>query len=623
MNNTWDLTLDDDDSLDAEDVNEPAPEEQYFRIAAPLPPSAIIDSATLPPGPNVGPSGRRIVRGKTVELRNGSFLRVASIIQNFKTDEVTLRGWLFRRNRCRQPMMPRKLNEVYMEADIDHDDPRPFAISSQVDVKLSEAVRTRVLFVTDEKFPLRSFRDEDPKRWRYYVPFSSIMPGAEEKRRQIFDSSPLVCRRVLTDIFRQGERKRKRKLPYVGFLRPIHKTESDDCGGYFSGLTGVEIKAGHYDRSDEEATTQPPPGTYTLGDGFCCAGGVSCAARFASIVPKWGFDQDPIACESYKSNFPGANVFNVSADKFPPPDFNARVDILHVSPPCQPYSPAHTTPGKNDDVNKDSILSVGVLVNKIKPRIVTLEETFGLLNKNDECNAYFQEVISMFTREEYAVRWAVLSLKEYGVPQTRTRLIIIAAAPGQPFPDFPAPTHGPDRRHDYATVYQYVGDLPEGISDHSVAEASTRGANNPCDKDGQLGTVVTAGARLGHWSDNRGFTPRELACLQTFPRTYRFTGTNRKRMEQIGNAVPPVFFEAILRQLVKALWAFDEKERADKKRAEEELAEEKRAEEKRAEEERAWSPKRRRVSSPTLSPAPLNRTNRMIGSSPYDPEVLD
>lgn len=64
-----------------------------------------------------------------------------------------------------------------------------------------------------------------------------------------------------------------------------------------------------------------------------------------------------------------------------------------------------------------------------------------------------------------------------------------------------------------------------------------------------------------HPSGMRPFTPRELACLQTFPATHDFAGSVFQKKKQIGNAVPPVLAEALLREVRKTM------EKADRERS--------------------------------------------------------
>lgn len=75
-------------------------------------------------------------------------------------------------------------------------------------------------------------------------------------------------------------------------------------------------------------------------------------------------------------------------------------------------------------------------------------------------------------------------------------------------------------------------------------------------------TILASGGPYDvHPSGLRPFTPRELACLQTFPVTHDFSGSVFQKKKQIGNAVPPVLAEALLREVRKAM------ERADRERS--------------------------------------------------------
>jgi DNA (cytosine-5)-methyltransferase 1 len=124
-------------------------------------------------------------------------------------------------------------------------------------------------------------------------------------------------------------------------------------------------------------------------------------------------------------NFPEAKVYHTWTDKFATLEEDLRVDILHLSPPCQIWSPAHTRPGINDEQNFASLFAVMALVSKVKPRIVTLEQTFGIMARRFE--ASFNSLIHCFTSLNYSVSWQIVQFKELGLPQNRRRLIIFAA----------------------------------------------------------------------------------------------------------------------------------------------------------------------------------------------------
>lgn len=100
-------------------------------------------------------------------------------------------------------------------------------------------------------------------------------------------------------------------------------------------------------------------------------------------------------------------------------------DVLHLSPPCQVWSPVHTVPGREDEQNFSSLFACWQLLEQAKPRIVTLEQTFGLLHP--KFSQAFNSLIHTFTSQGYSINWQLVDLQDYGVPQRRRRLIIVGA----------------------------------------------------------------------------------------------------------------------------------------------------------------------------------------------------
>ena len=63
--------------------------------------------------------------------------------------------------------------------------------------------------------------------------------------------------------------------------------------------------------------------------------------------------------------------------------------------------------------------------------------------------------------------------------------------------------------------------------------------------------ISYSNGRFGHPTQNRAISVREAACLQTFPRGYKFVGTLESKARQVGNAVPPLMARAIGRTYAK------------------------------------------------------------------------
>jgi DNA (cytosine-5)-methyltransferase 1 len=149
----------------------------------------------------------------------------------------------------------------------------------------------------------------------------------------------------------------------------------------------------------------------------------------AGLRVVWGLDFNANAAQTWRHNFPQGQMFEKWADKvcsMPDPERKLIVDVLHLSPPCQVWSPAHTIPGKDDDMNFASLYAVQELIAKAKPRMVTLEQTFGIIH--NRFRRPFNNLIRMFTDHNFSVSWQILELERLGLPQRRKRLIIVAAA---------------------------------------------------------------------------------------------------------------------------------------------------------------------------------------------------
>lgn len=293
---------------------------------------------------------------------------------------------------------------------------------------------------------------------------------------------------------------------------------------------------------------------YTYGDGFCGAGGMSRGAVMAGLNVKWGFDYNDLACKSYLLNFhsPSTSVYCLSADQFSSlQGEDHKVDVLHLSPPCQTFSPAHTIDGKDDDQNSASLFAVSELLKKARPRVVTLEQTAGLKTLYPQ---YLNALVQMFTEHGFNIRYKICHLQEYGLPQTRSRLIIIASCPGEVLPEYPKSTHSSNPQQTglrpLSTINKAIRNIPPDTADHDLTKARNTSAGPAYNGDRQTNCITTSGGGVYHPS-GRKFTHREIACLNGFPLEHLFCGKGTKK--QIGNAVPPMVGKIFLAAVRKAL----------------------------------------------------------------------
>lgn len=333
--------------------------------------------------------GRTLKPGKTVEMMDGAFLRIKAILQDRRTDDIFLKGFRLQRATSLNGLLEFKRNEVAMVLNFDTNDPRDIFEQSTEVVELAAVVRIRELVKTNQQFPALSFRETNPEslrsskeymndhcrlmcRWNYV----KINKNEGFLRRLIdaeSDEGYSIPQAQLKDEYRGPTTKGGDCARWLETERAFDRTERVRC----SFIDPLRFHSS--DCSTDTLESRGQQRRYTFGDGFCGAGGASRGAHGAGLRVDWGFDHDPNAIASYHANFPHARCDGIEANHFATAIREEyKVDILHLSPPCQTFSPAHTRPGPNDEGNEATFLATEELLKKTRPRIVTLEETFGL-----------------------------------------------------------------------------------------------------------------------------------------------------------------------------------------------------------------------------------------------------
>lgn len=538
-----------------------------------------------------------VKRGHFVELEaalpnlwDTSFLLVQEVYRpsdDGMDDGLMLRGLPFTRTRCLRGKLPRHRNEVCLILQVDADDGRPDHVQAAIDVPLRYVMGTRQFHFTNARFP----------RHRFDGTYST---AADVERR-----APLTCRWKYRLLYKDAPARLKPKAVPTEFML-AHVGSGDEVKAKFrvsdsvlmNQWRGGKVEGGSYDKVrgvdlavrdpmtlDEShdtkqipisPTVKPVGQRYTFGDMFSGAGGASYGARCAGFHVRTACDHWKDALETYRHNFPetelhGKDIFELLSEI--PDGPQLHVDVLHLSPPCQFWSPAHTVPGKHDEQNIAALMSCHRLVHKFRPRLFTLEQTFGILDPRFEY--YFNALLLGFAQHGYSARWRVLRLENWGLPSPRKRLVMLGACPGEALPDYPPPTHAQDPvpgvAKPYRTVYESLRGLPppnhsiaiidldSGGDDNSHGPKATATTTTTCWSDplhrfhktrddvpwdpdaGLLLRAITCNGGYGnhHWSGERDFTRREYATLNGFPRRYAFRGRHHQR--QIGNAFPARF----------------------------------------------------------------------------------
>ncbi|OLN96539.1 Modification methylase HphIA [Colletotrichum chlorophyti] len=461
------------------------------------------------------------------------FIFVTAITEILETHEIRVKGLPYSRSRTLMAKLPRKLNEVFAIYELEEDDDQPPEQQAMVTVSPRALIKYRTLHLTNESYPRHRY---DP---RVFTRTSTV-----EK------DGPLVCRWKYFIHYQDAQKKKAGKAHHWSLervradevKRPDFRISEDTLRTEWRG----EVNRGGSHIPEARELAAGDKQRYTVFDSFCGAGGFSRGAERAGLHVKYAIDHWDRACDTHRLNFPRTQLFQMSVDQFMQEhrDSNMDTDILHLSPPCQTWSPAHTIAGANDEANIAALFACRSLVEKMRPRIFTLEQTFGIMKP---CHApFFSSLIGGFTEFGYSVTWKIVHLQTWGLPQVRKRLILIGACPGEKLPPFPTATHseiGVGGMRKFVTIRQALSKINNNSTFHDP-EAEKKNTlpsgSVVSDPDQILRRCITcSGGQNMHWDNTRAYTIREFASLQGFPVWHQFAEAPKSALKkQIGNAFP-------------------------------------------------------------------------------------
>jgi DNA (cytosine-5)-methyltransferase 1 len=174
------------------------------------------------------------------------------------------------------------------------------------------------------------------------------------------------------------------------------------------------------------------------------AGGQALGLEQAGFEHLALFENDPHACKTLSLNRPHWNV--IEHDLFEYYDFKqfGSIDLLAGGLPCPPFSKAGKQLGEQDERN---LFTRGVEIAEIiQPKAIMFENVRGMLDRAFDSYRDFIEL--RLRKNGYKVGWHLLNASEFGVPQLRPRVVMVAikrAYAGnfdQNFEKIPAPTVG-------------------------------------------------------------------------------------------------------------------------------------------------------------------------------------
>lgn len=339
-------------------------------------------------------------------------------------------------------------------------------------------------------------------------------------------------------------------------------------------------------------------------DLFCGCGGLSYGFEEAGFHILLGIDNDSKALETFELNHNGAksicgDITQITYEEDIKPLIGSQdIDVIIGGPPCQGMS--LSGPRRFDDPRNKLYLSYIRLVQEIQPKAFVIENVPGLVGLFG--GQIKDSILEKFTEMGYQIQYRILCAADYGVPQSRKRVVFVGTRSGEflyPEPnkdkvscsmalsDLPAlEDELGDENLEYLTqpqneyqkmmrknskvvrnhiaanhserVKKIISLVPDGgnykslpaeyINSRNFHVAWTRFAS-----DKPAPTIDTGHRHHFHYKYNRVPTVRECARLQSFPDNFIFLGNKTQQFRQVGNAVPPLMAQSIAEQLKKVL----------------------------------------------------------------------
>lgn len=340
--------------------------------------------------------------------------------------------------------------------------------------------------------------------------------------------------------------------------------------------------------------------TASVLDLFCGVGGLSHGFKLEGFSLAGGIDIEESCRWAYERNngapFYRLDVSNMRGEELLSYFPNKGRKILVGCAPCQPFS---TYNQKNEDPQWQLLGAFARLIGETLPEVVSMENVPALLRFQG--GRVFEGFRAALVASGYHVSSQVAFAPDYGVPQRRQRLVLLASRLG-PIALIP-PTHSPKQ---YKTVQEAIGNLPPlgaGEMDHRdplhkasrlsplnlrrIRQSTPGGSWRDWEPElvaachqaatgqtyasvyGRMSwdepspTITTqfygfGNGRFGHPEQDRALSIREGAVLQTFPRDYDFVEPKgdisfKKLGKLIGNAVPVDLARAIAQSIQQHL----------------------------------------------------------------------
>ena len=337
---------------------------------------------------------------------------------------------------------------------------------------------------------------------------------------------------------------------------------------------------------------------FKFGELFCGPGGLALAAKLSKVVKSkqsfeikhaWSTDYNIDSCRTYVNNICPNHPETVVCADIKDIDFEdlikvSDVDALAFGFPCNDFSVVGEQKGIHGQYGPLYIYGVNA-VKYFKPKWFLAENVGGLRNANS--GQALDKILKDLHKSGYDVYPNLYKFNEYGIPQTRHRIIIIgirkdldveyrvpstlefrgmdiSAKNALENPPISSDAANNEFTKQSLQVIQRLKHIKFGENAFTAQmpdklRLNIRGAKisqiyKRLDPSKPAYTITGSGGggtHVYHWSEHRALTNRERARLQTFPDDFIFHGSKESVRRQIGMAVPPqgakVIFESLLK----------------------------------------------------------------------------
>lgn len=311
------------------------------------------------------------------------------------------------------------------------------------------------------------------------------------------------------------------------------------------------------------------PGLLTCIEICAGAGGQAIGLEQAGFHGLAHVELDPHACATLRLNRPSWHVVEGDVRNFSAKPFQG-VDLLAGGVPCPPFSKAGKQLGHADE--RDLFPEALRLVEECQPKAVMLENVRGFLDA--VFTDYRKSLKNQLAALGYETSWQLLNACDFGVPQLRPRVVIVAVrrdlakqfqAP-LPLTDGQMPKTVGETLYDLMAANGWEGALGWASRANEIAPTLVGGSKKhggadlgPTRARAAWASLGVDGKSLAEEAPTRGFrgmpklTVRMAARIQGFPDAWQFAGGKTAAYRQVGNAFPPPVATAVGLRIKQAI----------------------------------------------------------------------